>query len=45
MLSNGLKEAAKERMIPAIIVDGELKFGKGVPTKDELRKAVLEGIR
>lgn len=40
-VTNGLIEAAKRSQIPAVIINGELKYGRVVPTPEEF----LSGIR
>jgi len=43
-ITPGLKKAAKESVIPAIIVNGKLKFGKGIPLRHELRATILQEL-
>ncbi|MEM3506497.1 MAG: hypothetical protein QW589_03350 [Candidatus Bathyarchaeia archaeon] len=40
----GLQKASKESIIPAIIINGKLAFGKKVPSKDELKKFIIEEL-
>lgn len=40
-LTIGLRKAAKARIIPAVIINGGLKFGKTIPSRDQLRRAIL----
>jgi lipoate-protein ligase A len=40
----GLKKAAKESQIPAIIINGKLKFGREIPRREELRATILHEL-
>jgi hypothetical protein len=40
----GLQKASKESIIPAIIINGKLVFGKVAPSKDELRKFIIQEL-
>jgi lipoate-protein ligase A len=44
-VTNGLIEAAKKSQIPAVIVNGELKYGRTVPTPEEFSNIVREEIK
>jgi lipoate-protein ligase A len=39
-ITPGLKHASKSSIIPAVIINGELKFGLEIPSKDTLRDAI-----
>lgn len=44
-VTNGLIEAAKKSQIPAVIVNGELKYGRTVPTPEEFSNIIREEIK
>jgi len=44
IITPGLKKAAKESLIPAIIVNGKLEFSKGIPSQHELRATILREL-
>jgi len=39
-ITPGLKHASKSSIIPAVIINGELKFGPEIPSKNALRDAI-----
>ncbi|MEM3506500.1 MAG: biotin/lipoate A/B protein ligase family protein [Candidatus Bathyarchaeia archaeon] len=41
-ITRGLNQAAKNSIIPSIIINGELVFGEKVPSENELRRAIME---
>jgi lipoate-protein ligase A len=41
-ISPVLKYVEKHSTLPAIIINGELKFSESIPSKEDLRKAILE---
>jgi lipoate-protein ligase A len=41
-MSNALRRAKKRSVIPAVIINGELKFAGSIPSKEDLRKAILD---
>ena len=41
----GLIKASKESIIPAIIINGEIAFSRDVPSKEDLRNRILQGIK
>jgi len=43
-MSSALQAAKKRSIIPAIIINGELKFSESVPSKEVLRKALLDAL-
>ena len=43
-MSDALRDAEKQSIIPAIIINGELKFQGSIPTKEILRKAILDAL-
>ncbi|MHA1262973.1 MAG: lipoyl protein ligase domain-containing protein [Candidatus Freyarchaeota archaeon] len=43
-VSNGVIDAAKKSQIPGVVINGELKFGRTVPTVEDLVKAIMEEI-
>jgi lipoate-protein ligase A len=43
-ITRGLWRAIKNSVIPAVIVNGELKFGHKIPPENELKKAIKEAI-
>jgi hypothetical protein len=43
-MSDALRAAEKSNIIPAIIINGELKFRQSVPSKETLRKAILDAL-
>ena len=43
-ISPVLKSAEKNSTLPAIIVNGELKFSESIPSKEDLRKAIIEAL-
>jgi lipoate-protein ligase A len=43
-ITRGLNQAAKNSIIPSIIINGELAFGEKVPSESELRRAIIEKI-
>lgn len=43
-MSSALIGTQKSSIIPAIIINGELKFRESVPQKEDLRKAVLDAL-
>ncbi|MEM2896298.1 MAG: hypothetical protein QXG01_01785 [Candidatus Bathyarchaeia archaeon] len=40
----GLQKASKESIIPAIIINGKLVFEKIAPSKDELRRFIIQEL-
>lgn len=43
-ITRGLNQAAKNSIIPSIVINGELVFGKEVPSEDELRNMIIKKI-
>ncbi|MEM3088877.1 MAG: hypothetical protein QXP20_07170, partial [Candidatus Bathyarchaeia archaeon] len=43
-ITPGLKKAAKESLLPAIIVNGKLEFDRRIPPRDELRTIILREL-
>lgn len=43
-ISSALRGAQKRSIIPVIIINGELKFRESVPSKEALRKALLDAL-
>lgn len=43
-MSSALRAAEKNNIIPVIIINGELKFRKSVPSKEDLRKTILDAL-
>jgi lipoate-protein ligase A len=43
-ISGGLQRAAKESMIPSVVINGELSYGKKVPSENELRDLLLKKL-
>jgi lipoate-protein ligase A len=43
-MSSVLQAAEKRSTIPAIIINGELKFSESVPSKENLRKAIQDAL-
>lgn len=43
-ISAGLQKAGKESIIPSIIINGELIYGKKVPPENELRNKILKSL-
>jgi len=43
-MSSALRTAEKQSIIPVIIINGELKFRESVPSKEDLRKALLDAL-
>ena len=43
-ITQGLYQASKGSIIPAVIINGKLKFGPKIPSKKDLRKAIEEAI-
>lgn len=41
-ISRGFKWAIKLHITPAVIVNGDVKFGRSIPQPSELRKAILD---
>jgi lipoate-protein ligase A len=41
-MSDALRSAEKRSIIPAVIINGELKFEGSIPSKEDLRKAILD---
>lgn len=44
-MPKGLTKAAKESTIPAVIINGEIVFSRVVPSKEDLRRRILQGIK
>lgn len=40
----GLQKASKESIIPAIIINGKLVFGRSIPSKEELRNFIIKEL-
>ncbi|MEM3506501.1 MAG: biotin/lipoate A/B protein ligase family protein [Candidatus Bathyarchaeia archaeon] len=43
-ISGGLQKAAKESMIPSIVINGDLSYRKKVPSENELRDIILRNL-
>ncbi|MEM2984855.1 MAG: hypothetical protein QXL24_06500 [Candidatus Jordarchaeaceae archaeon] len=43
-ISPALRSAEKSNIIPAIIINGELKFSGSIPSRENLRKAIIEAL-
>jgi lipoate-protein ligase A len=43
-ISNALRSAEKRSAIPAVIINGELKFEGSIPSREDLRKAILDAL-
>jgi lipoate-protein ligase A len=43
-ITPGLKHASKLSIIPAVIINGELKFGPEIPSKDALKGAIEKAL-
>jgi len=43
-MSNALRDAEKRHVIPAVIINGELKFQGFIPSRENLRKAILDAL-
>jgi lipoate-protein ligase A len=43
-ISPFLSKAHKQSIIPAVIINGELKFSGSIPSKEDLRKAILNAL-
>jgi len=43
-ISQALVSAQKQSVIPAIIINGELKFHGSIPSKEDLRKAIVDAL-
>lgn len=43
-ISSALQVAEKRSIIPVIIINGELKFRESIPSKENLRKALLDAL-
>jgi len=43
-MSSALRDAEKRSIIPVIIINGELKFRESIPSKEDLRKALLNAL-
>jgi lipoate-protein ligase A len=43
-MSDALRSAEKRSIIPVIIINGELKFQGSIPSKEDLRKAILDTL-
>jgi hypothetical protein len=43
-ISQALALADKESRVPVIIINGEVKFSKAIPSKEDLRQALLASI-
>jgi len=43
-MSDALRRAEKESIIPAVIINGELKFQGAIPLKEDLRRAILDAL-
>ncbi|MEM2896301.1 MAG: hypothetical protein QXG01_01800 [Candidatus Bathyarchaeia archaeon] len=41
-ITRGLNQAAKDSIIPSIIVNGELAFGEKIPSEDELKRVIVK---
>lgn len=44
IMSHGLQRASKESIVPAIIINGEIAFGRAVPSEDDLAKAISKRL-
>ena len=44
-MTGGLIKASKESIIPAIIINGEIAFSRDVPSKEDLRNRILQGMK
>jgi len=44
-MTGGLIRASKESIIPAVIINGEIVFSRDVPSKEDLRNKILQGIK
>jgi len=44
LVTQGLKRASKESIVPAIIVNSEIAFEKRVPSEDELKAALVKEL-
>lgn len=43
-MSSALRSANKQSIIPVVIVNGELRFRESVPSKEDLRRAVVDAL-
>jgi len=44
-MSHGLHKASKESIVPAIIINGEIAFGRAAPSDDDLAEAISRSFR